>query len=319
MKKFLGKIVRFALRNLVLMVCLVMLGVWGFNFPRNFHPKFTNSFSASNLDAVQEESMPTLMMQKSISRGISMSLPIENKAFAVVSDAERKIIKNASLTIEVDDTEITKDLVEEKVKELGGAITNMNSYEVRPGVLAYNLTLRVPSDKLEVALENIASLGIKKNESFNSRDITEQYLDTANQIKNLEARRDRLRELMKFKTDNLNDVLQIDRELSNVQNQIENLQRTQKRRDTDVAYSIINLNIQPKPQIGDFSSPAEWNLERTWKEAVNDLIHSLQNLAKKAIQIIVYAPIWLPILIILWLIQKAIRRRLDHTKKPAKK
>ena len=319
MKKFLGKIVRFALRNLVLMVCLVMLGVWGFNFPRNFHPKFTNSFSASNLDAVQEESMPTLMMQKSISRGISMPVPIENKAFAVVSDAERKIIKNASLTIEVDDTEITKDLVEEKVKELGGAITNMNSYEVRPGVLAYNLTLRVPSDKLEVALENIASLGIKKNESFNSRDITEQYLDTANQIKNLEARRDRLRELMKFKTDNLNDVLQIDRELSSVQNQIENLQRTQKRRDTDVAYSIINLNIQPKPQIGDFSSPAEWNLERTWKEAVNDLIHSLQNLAKKAIQIIVYAPIWLPILIILWLIQKAIRRRLDHTKKPAKK
>ena len=323
MKKFLGRIARFAGRNLVLMVCLALLGIWV--FPRNFTTNVEMNFKNSGIlkgisrDYIMEDSvaMPAPRMMKS--RGISLPIPPNNTAFADVPEQDRKIIKNASLTIEVDDTEITKNLVEEKVSELGGVITNMNSYEVRPDILAYNMTLRVPSDKLDIALENLASLGIKKSESFNSSDITAQYMDTENQIKNLETRRDRLRELMKFKTDNLGDVLQIDRELSSVQNQIENLQRMQNRRDTDVSFSTINLTIQPKPQIGDFSSPADWNMERTWKEAVNDLIHSLQNLAKKAIMIVVYTPIWLPILIILWLIQRAIRRKTEFTKNPAKK
>lgn len=321
MKKFLGIIARFAVRNLILMVCLVLLGIWGFNFPRNYdYPsqmaKSSSSFLGMSMDYAMEESMP--MMAKS--RVISMpDFDGGNNAFAAVPEEERKVIKNASLNIEADDTEITKGLVEEKVAELDGVITNMSSYEVRAGILAYNMTLRIPSDKLDSALENIASLGVKKSENFSSNDITAQYMDAENQIKNLETRRERLRELMKFKTDNLSDVLQIDRELSSVQNQIENLQRTQNRRDNDVDFSTINLNVQPKPQIGDFSSPAEWNIEKTWKQSVNDLIHSLQNIAAKAIRIAVYAPIWLPILIILWFIQRAIRRKIDKKAKPAKK
>lgn len=323
MKKFLGRIARFAMRNLILMIGLVLLGVWV--FPRNFSPQpyfshYQKGFqnSAVEMDYAMPESAP--MMMKSVSRGVPMpDFKGGNNAYAAVETEDRKVIKNASLNIETDDTEITKGLVEEKVEELAGVVTNMNSHEVRTGVLAYNMTLRIPSKNLDKALANIASLGVKKSESFSSNDITAQYMDTENQIKNLETRRDRLRELMKFKTDNLGDVLQIDRELSSVQNQIENFQRTQNRRDNDVDFSTINLNIQPKPIIGDFSSPAEWNVEKTWKQSVNDLIHSLQKIAAKAIQIAVYAPIWLPILLILWFIQRAIRRRTNRQEKPAKK
>ncbi len=313
MKKFLGKIARFAVRNLILMVCLVMLGIGV--FPRSYNNYELDSYRGMS------ESVQSLSMGESKSFSNSVSSPRMKKmaspmmdmddgvAFAAVPEVDRKVIKNASLNIEVDDTEIAKALVEGKIKELGGLITHMNSHAVRSGILAYNMTLRVPSDKLDVAMESLSSFGVKKSENFSSNDITAQYMDTKNQIKNLETRRDRLRELMKFKTDNLSDVLQIDRELSSVQNQIENFQRTQNRRDGDVAFSSIRLNIQPKPIIGDFSSPAEWNIEKTWKSSVNDLIHSLQNIAEKAIRIFVYTPIWLPILVILWFIQRAIRRK----------
>ena len=324
MKIFIGRISRFAVRNLILMVCLVMLGIWGFNFPRNYDYPIAKQSSSGILGNSagrqydMEESAP--MMVKS--RGNFMpDFDGGNNAFADVPQEDRKVIKNASLNIEVDDTEITRGLVEEKIKELGGVVTHMNSHSVRSGVLAYNMILRVPSDKLDESMVNLSSLGIKKSENFSSNDITAQYFDTENQIKNLETRRDRLRELIKFKTDNLNDVLQIDRELSSVQNQIENLQRTQNRRDADVSFSSINLNIQPKPIIGDFSSPAEWNIEKTWKTSVNDLIHSFQSIAEDSIRIVVYAPIWFPILIVLWFIQRAIRRKTNKVKplKPAKK
>ena len=143
---------------------------------------------------------------------------------------------------------------------------------------------------------------------MNEQDITAQYADTANRITNLEARRDRLRELMERDTDNLNDVLSIDRELSSVQQQIENFERTLKQHDTNVSYSSVNLNLQPEPEIGDFSTP-EWTPNRSWKQAVNDLIISLQDILDRAIQILVFAPIWFPVLFVIWIIQRLIRRR----------
>lgn len=325
MKKFLKKTARFAVRNLVLMIGMVLLGVWA--FPQNFNPQpYFSSFNGNNnradisIDYAEDAAPMAMMAKRSVGRGAGISMP-SNEAFADVSAEDRKVIKNASLNIEADDTDIAKDLVEEKVAELNGVVTQMNSYEVRSGVLAYNMTLRIPSGDLNIALENIASLGIKKSENLSSSDITAQYQDTANQISNLEIRRERLRELMKFKTDSLNDVLQIDRELSNVQNQIENMERSQKRRDTDVDFSTIRLSIQPKTQIGDFSTPAEWNMEKTWKDSVNDLIASLQKITAQAIRIAVYAPIWIPVLLILWLIQRSIRRRTEQpkTKKIVKK
>ena len=223
-------------------------------------------------------------------------------------ETERKIVRNASLQMEVKDTEIAKTEVEKITKNLKGHITNLNSHEVRPHVLAYNFTVRIPSEKLDKSLAQFTALGIKKSESMNEQDITAQYADTANRITNLEARRDRLRELMERDTDNLNDVLSIDRELSSVQQQIENFERTLKQHDTNVSYSSVNLNLQPEPEIGDFSTP-EWTPNRSWKQAVNDLIISLQDILDRAIQILVFAPIWFPVLFVIWIIQRLIRRR----------
>ena len=222
---------------------------------------------------------------------------------------ERKIIKNASLQLEVDNTEEGKTLVEAEIEILEGFVTHQNSWEVRPGTLAYNMTIRIPADKLETLIKNLTKLGVKKSENYSTSDITAAYSDTENKIKNLEARRNRLRELMQFKTDSLNDVLQIDRELSNVQNQIENLERTQKRRDTNVDYSTLQLSLNPEPEIGDFSSP-NWNLERSWKEAVNDFLNDARQIVNKGLKIIVYTPIWLPLLLILlWVRRRFFRRK----------
>jgi len=215
----------------------------------------------------------------------------------------RKVIKEANLDLEVADSEEAKALAEAEVKSLDGFITNMNSWEVRVGVLAYRMTIRVPAEKLDIAMENLAKLGVKKSESFSSRDITAQYTDTEAQIKNLEARRTRLRKLLEFETKNLADVLQVDRELNNLQNQLDRLMRTQKGRDEKVAYSTLILTLNPKTQIGDLTNP-EWNPEKSWKIAVNDLIKKSQHIIDRLIRLVVLAPIWLPVLFLLWLVKR---------------
>lgn len=218
---------------------------------------------------------------------------------------DRKIIKNGSLQIEVEDTEESLGLVEAELASQKAYITHQNSWEVRRGTLAYNLTVRVPADKLEILAENLEKLGLKKSENYSTSDITAQYRDTDNRIKNLEVRRDRLRALMERETENISDILEIDRELTRVQDEIDNLTNTQTRRDTDVAYSSLQLTLSPQPEIGDFSSP-DWNLDASWKSAVNDFIHDARDIVDKLVRAFVYTPIWLPLLLILWGLKRLI-------------
>lgn len=301
-------------QNLVLSVLILggIIALWPEHNPVLYRARSVIMEQAAyDMDHVESESMPTMALSRNRGGMDGMMKIMSEPAFAddfAPEETERKIVRNASLQIEVSNTEVARELVENKVRNLNGRITNLNSYEVRQGVLSYNFTVRVPADMLNKAMEEFTKMGVKKSESINEQDITAQYTDTESRLRNLETRRDRLRELMERETDNLADVLQIDRELSNVQQQIENYERTLKRHDTNVAFSTLNLSLQPEPQIGDFQTP-EWTVKKSWKQSVNDLIISLQEILDNGIQFLVFAPIWIPILLVLWAIQRFIRRR----------
>lgn len=243
------------------------------------------------------QSMPTPSVAK-----LSGAMVYADDGFAP-DEAEQKIIKNASLSLEVKDTEVARVQIEDKIRSLNGSVTNVNSWSVRPDVLGYNLQLRVPADVLDQTLIDISKLGQKQSENISVTDITFQYQDTANQIKNLETRRDRLRTMMERETENLADVLSIDRELWSVQNQIENLTRTQQGRDRDVAFSQLNVSLNPEPRIGDTDNP-EWSMQSSWRKAVNHLIVKSQTIADRALQLVVFTPIWLPILLVLVFVRR---------------
>jgi hypothetical protein len=297
-------------KHLLLIIIIVLAGWWVLDTDdiRHFQSYGGNVMMDEAMD--MEMAYAPKMMS---ARGGGIMPPMMD---GYIPNAEnRKIVKNGSISVEVADTEEARNDAEAQIKELGGAITNMNSWEVRSGVLSYNFTVRIPSDKLEEAMEKLAFLGVKKSESISTNDITAQYADTKNQLKNLEARRDRLRELMDRDTKNLGDVLSVDRELSSVQMQIENLERMQARRDVNVSYSTLNLTLMPEAQIGDIADP-HWTFTKSWRMAINDLIQSSHGIADKLIKVIAYIPIWVPILIVLWILKIKV---IDQKKKTTKK
>ncbi|MCF7846770.1 MAG: DUF4349 domain-containing protein [Candidatus Gracilibacteria bacterium] len=314
MKTFLSRFWTWAQRNPIALVATLALVIW-----------LWPDSSPVTYRAVQQEKMQYAMgagadfAESNTVKGRSgkmMPTSIIPPAYADFEPQaeERKIVKNASLGLQVEDTEEARTEVESLVEAFDAFVTNLNSHEVRPGILAYNLTIRVPADKLEPLMNAVINLGMKKHENFSIQDITAQYVDLESRLENLETRRERLREMMDRETDNLSDVLQIDRELTSVQQEIENIERQLKRHDTDVDFSTLTLSIQPEPQIGDFSSP-DWTVKRTWRQSVNDLIVSLQDIFTGAIKVFVFAPIWIPVLAILWGLQRWRRRALRNRQK----
>lgn len=274
-------------------------------------PVDTQNSSGENFYAV-EESMAYDMAEPRMAKSMAIRsdiMPPIDMGDGFSPDSEQKIIRNASLGLEVKDAENTKQQAEAAIKALGGAVTNSNCYEhYQTKSLACNITFRVPADQLDTALSTLAAMGIKKSESTNANDITAQYQDTQSQLKNLEIRRDRLRQLAERESDNLGELLQIDRELSSVQTQIDNLTRTQIRRDTDVSYSQLSLSLTPAPQLKPIADD-EWNISRVWKQSVNNLTAKTQHIAERAIELVALAPIWLPLLIILLLVRRRFMKK----------
>ena len=280
-------------------VAVILFGIWWLA-PQN-PEKFTTNLAETKM-AFDEA--PQAVMAKSIARDFAP--PVQKGGFAPESD-DRKIVKTAQLNLESDDTEATKDRARSKIRDFGGFITHQNSWEVRPGTLAYRMTARIPAEKLNLAIAELEKLGTKRSESFSSSDITAQYRDTEALIANLRVRRDRLRKMLDRETKNLSDVLQVDRELSNVQLQIENLERLQKSRSDRASFSTLTLSITPEPEIGDFSSP-EWSPKKSWRVAVNDFLQSSRKIFDAVVKIVVFSPIWLPILLFLIFLRRQFRK-----------
>lgn len=80
---------------------------------------------------------------------------------------------------------------------------------------------RVPVDKFESFRRGVAKIGEVERNNVNTEDVTAQFYDLENHIKNKKAQEDALRELLKKTTDKMENLLAVQRELASVRDSIE--------------------------------------------------------------------------------------------------
>lgn len=302
-----NKINKFLIDNLfvLLVVCLLL-----FLFTRNGNgsvvPQY-NVESANNglmvantlsYDAMDSVAAPRVMMAKSAGAVNTIS-----------SQENSKLVKSFNLSIEVKNVEKAKNKVENKVKELNGLINNFNSYTYRnSSQLAYNFNLQIPYDKVDSFVIYLKELGLIKNESSSIVDMQETYADNENRLKNLKVRRDSLRKMMNTKTQKLSDILAVDRELNNVQNEIESLERRNQKIDNDVQLSRVNLSLVPEVIISKFTNP-QWQLSTSWRQAVNQLVVFGQKTVDYSLKIIVFLPVIILVVFVAYFVKKKVIKK----------
>lgn len=231
-----------------------------------------------------------LVMKRSMPMAKSMSMAASNDSYQTTNSG-KKIIKSSSLELEVSNTEKMANTVRNMVGTYKGYVENFYSYSDGQGAMTYNFSIKIPADKFYTAIDSFKKLGRVLSENYRSSDVTEQYSDIENELKNLIARRDRLRKLMETKTDNLKDIIEVDRELSRVQNQVENLVRRKRNMEKSVNYSSLNITLKQKVQIKDITQD-KWSLGGSVKFYINALISFGQWLFDKVVFLSIFAPVW---------------------------
>ena len=170
-----------------------------------------------------------------------------------VAQAQRKIIYTATVDLIVEDLTAGQSKLTQLVKSSGGYIAETNvggaSGEQREG----SWKVRVPVEKYEAFMQGAQRLGELQSINSKSQDVTAEFYDVAARIKNKQVEEKRLQELLRRATGKLTEVLQVEKELSRVRGEIEQLQGRIRVLTNLSSLTTVTLTIR---EIKDYVAPA---------------------------------------------------------------
>ena len=216
------------------------------------------------------------------------------------------LIRTGSLRLRVEDVTKAHEEVARIVREASGYIAN-TSLSAEHGPTRATMTLRLPAEGLDSVMDRIAGLGKMLSKEIGTQEVTEEYVDLSSRKRNLEREEERLLELLK-RAGKITDLLEVEQYLGRVRGQIEQITGRMRYLENRVSLSTLNVQLEgpePKPSVG---GPV-WTAKDEYRQAMRSLRDTGRGLATMGIWLGVYAPVWVPILLVLiWLARRAFPR-----------
>ena len=108
------------------------------------------------------------------------------------------------------------------------------------------IVVKVLPENLDRFLQKIRGLGELKNQTLGTEDVTKAYFDTDARLKNARVMEQRLIDMLKTKTGKVSDLLQVEKELGRVREEIEKMQGELKFWDSQVQFATVTISLQKK-------------------------------------------------------------------------
>ncbi len=223
--------------------------------------------------------------------------------------ADRYLIKNATARVEVADARAASAELLTSIQSVGGYVGGYNESVDGLGRRTITVQIRVPADKFDESLAKLDPLGKVLDKQVTTQDVTEEYVDTDARSRNLKATEERLLDHLN-RAGKLEDILRIEQEISRVREQIERLDGRLRFLNNRVQYSTISVTLSEAPKAEPVVPERTFSTAKEFSEATRSLVEFGQHIWVRIIWLGVWAIIWIPCLLILWLIARRVRRTL---------
>lgn len=212
---------------------------------------------------------------------------------------ERLVIKTAQIAIQVDDVRAADQAIRDRAAQLGGYVVSVQT-SGSDQYLTATVVFRVPAERFDEALSGVQGLAKKVLSNFvTGDDVTEEFVDLESRLRNLEATRTRLLDLL-AKANRVEDALQVNNALTDVQGQIEQIQGRMKYLRQSAAMSTITVSLEPVPPQPTIIEEDSWQPLRVARGALRELVQFGQGIVELLIVVGVWTPVWLPIGLVGW-------------------
>ncbi len=218
----------------------------------------------------------------------STSTVAGNNFPSTANQLNRKVIRNASILIIAEDVEKTLSSVRTLASGREGLVSSSTT-SLKDDKTVADIVIQVPALAFDDTMSQIRLLAYKvENESSTSQDVTEDYVDTDSQIRNLKASESQFIELLK-KAKDVNETLTVQRELNTVRGEIEKRQGHLNYLQAKSEFSTITIKISPKIVVTDKSNTANgWDFGKIIEGAWDGSLRGLQIIASVGITVIIY-------------------------------
>jgi hypothetical protein len=224
------------------------------------------------------------------------------------SQPGRYLIKNASVLIETEDARKASETLVATLQDLGGYVSDLRESVDSLGRRSIHVQIRVPADKFDATMQQLEPLGKVLNREISTEDVTEEFVDTDARVRNLKATEERL--LKHFeRTGDLEGIVEIERELNRIREQIERLQGRLRYLSNRVDFSTFNIVLQEKPKKEPMVPPETFSVAKVASEATRRLVGFFQNLTARIIWLAIWSVVWVPLVAVaIFLIRRALRQ-----------
>ena len=287
------------------MVCLVLLVISIFFV--SLSPKKMSFYSPSYRGGEAEfyfpapqRAFPDISFEKKSTPETSFQVSAETPS--------RMIIKTGWLNLVVKDVLESAKKIAKFAEDNGGWVvsSNISEYEKVP---SGSITVRVPAEKFEEAKDYFRSLAKRvTNEQVQSQDITEEYVDLQSRLRNLEATESQLLELMR-RSGTVSDILQVQKELTNIRGQIEQIKGRIQYLERSAKMSSITVNLALSEELLPIPPAEKWRPKYVLLQSWKNVLSFWKEFSYFLIRLVVWAQVWAPALIIVWFLRKTLKKR----------
>lgn len=165
-----------------------------------------------------------------------------SKSYEITKNVEQKIIKESQLRFETQDLDKTYHQIKKTVNQNKGFIQDDNSNKSYNTVTRH-LIIRIPTNQFQNTLDSISKgVAYFDTKRITSKDVTEEFIDIEARLKAKKTLEKRYLELLD-KAKNVKEILEIERELSNIREEIEAKQGRLKYLQNKVSLSTVDIEF----------------------------------------------------------------------------
>lgn len=222
--------------------------------------------------------------------------------------AGRKIIYSSSFNLETKDYDKSVLKLEALCSEFGAWFENSNSRGTAEYANRYSYyTIRVPVENYQAFISEQSSVGVVISSSENNRDVTEQYTDIEARLASATLREERVLKILE-NADRLDDVLALERELSDIRYEIESYTGSLRKYDSLVSYATVTVSLSEVATITP-TPPATLTfgerLAKGFKSGVENFVDGLEDFAVAFSYNFIGTIIWIVIIIVVVIVVRS--------------
>ncbi len=158
------------------------------------------------------------------------------------------IIRTGTALVQVDSLEAAIASVRSLAQQLGGQLANLSVQTGEDRNRQAILEVKVPAARFDEALGRLEPLGDVESVEVQAQDVGEEYVDIAARVANARRLEERLIQLLDTRTGKLADVLNVERELARVREEIDRMEGRLRYLRSRIAVSTLTLTVhEPFP------------------------------------------------------------------------